>query len=170
MLPTPRDGIQEDHTEPFIYKNKLQSITQETRDKLQILTEITNSIVSFEKEESEIKNELNNINLKGDKEHGPLAERLVTLEDQYKFLTNLEQELMDIRKKGNIIAYEKGGKAENNTGNSLDTRKSQRKELGSHTDGPSTIHMVTQSMQYNKIITKQCTRSNSNPDHVHTTS
>ena len=46
-----------------------------------------------------------------------MAERLVTLEDQYKFLTNLEQELMDIRKKGNIIAYEKGSKGENTTGN-----------------------------------------------------
>ena len=97
-----------------------------------------------------------------------MAERLVTLEDQYKFLTNLEQELMDIRKKGNIIAYEKGGKGENTTGNSLDTRKSQRKELGSHTDGPSTIHMAVQPMQYNKIVTKQRTRDNSNPDHVNT--
>ena len=57
-----------------------------------------------------------------------MAERLVTLEDQYKFLTNLEQELMDIRKKGNIIAYEKGVKAENTIVNSLDIRKSQRKE------------------------------------------
>ena len=85
-----------------------------------------NSIVSVEKEESEIKKELNSIILKGDKEHGPLAERLVTLEDQYKFLTNLEQELLDIRKKGNIIAYEKGGRAENFTVNSLDTGKSQR--------------------------------------------
>ena len=75
MLPTPRDGIREDYIEPFIYKNELQSITQETRDKLQILTEIMNSIVSIEKEESEIKNELNKIILKGDKEHGPLAER-----------------------------------------------------------------------------------------------
>ena len=27
MLPTPRDGIQEDHMEPFIYRNELQSIT-----------------------------------------------------------------------------------------------------------------------------------------------
>ena len=105
-----------------------------------------NSIVSVEKKESEIKNELNNIILKGDKEHGPLAERLVTLEDQYKFLTNLEQELMDIRKKENKIAYEKGDKAKNTTGNSLDTGKSQKNELGSHTIGPSTIHMAVQPM------------------------
>ena len=67
MLPMPRDGIQEDHMEPFIYKNELQSITQETRDKLQILTEITNSIFSIKKGESEIRNELNNIILKGEK-------------------------------------------------------------------------------------------------------
>ena len=60
---------------------------------------------------------------------------------------------MDIRKKGNIIAYEKGGKAENTTGNSLDTRKSQRKESGSHTDGPSTIHMAAKPMQYDRTVT-----------------
>ena len=99
---------------------------------------MANSIVSVEEEESKIRNELSNIILKGEKEHGPLAERLVTLEDQYKFLTNLEQELMDIRKKGNIIAYEKGGRAGNSTGNSLDKGKSHRKEPGSNTYGPST--------------------------------
>ena len=101
---------------------------------------MANSIVSVEEEESKIRNELSNIILKGEKEHGPLAERLVTLEDQYKLLTNLEQELMDIKKKGNIITYEKGGRAENSTGNSLDTGKSQRKEPGSNTDGPSTTY------------------------------
>ena len=116
--------------------------------------------MSVEKEESNIKNELNDVILKGDKEHGPLAERLVTLDDQYKFLTNLEQELMDIRKKGNIISYEKGGNVENTTNISLDTRELQRKELGSHKDGPSTVHMAVQPMQYNKIVTGQCTRSN----------
>ena len=73
---------------------------------------------------------------------------------------------MDIRKKGNIITYEKGGNVENTTSISLDTRESQRKELGSHKDGPSTVHMAAQPMQYNKTVTGQRTRSNSNPDHV----
>ena len=72
---------------------------------------------------------------------------------------------MDIRKKGNIISFEKGGNVENTTNISLDTRESQRKELGSHNDGPSTVHMAAQLMQYNKIVAGQCTRSNSNPDH-----
>ena len=97
MLPTPRDRIREDHTEPFIYKNELQSISQGTTSKLQILNEMANSIVSVEEEESKIRNELSDIILRGEKEHGPLAERLVTMEDQYKFLTDLELELMNIR-------------------------------------------------------------------------
>ena len=100
----------------FIYKNELQSLTQKTRNKLQTLTEIADSIVSVEEEETQVKEELNRIILEGHKEHGPLAERLVTLDDQYKFLTNLEQELMNIRKKGNIISYEKGGNVETTTG------------------------------------------------------
>ena len=106
--------------EPFIYKNELQSITQGTRSKLQILNEMANSIVSIEEEESKIRNELSDIILRGEREHGPLAERLVTLEDQYKLLTDLEQEMLDITEKGNIIAYEKGDRARNSTGNSLD--------------------------------------------------
>ena len=75
-----------------------------------------------------------------------MTERLVNLEDQYKFLTNLEQELIDIRKKGNMIAYEKGGRAESPTGNSLDTGKSQRREPGCNTDGPSTTDLTSQPM------------------------
>ena len=75
---------------------------------------------------------------------------------------------MDIRKKGNIISYEKGGNVENTTSISLDTSESQKKELGSHKDGPSAIHMAAQPMQYNKIVTKQCTRSNSNSNHIKT--
>ena len=86
MLPTPRDGIREDHAEPVIYKDELQSLTQKTRDKLQALTEIVDSIVRVEEEETQVKEELNRIILEGDKEHGPLAERLVTLDDQYNLI------------------------------------------------------------------------------------
>ena len=150
--------------EPFIYKNELQSITQGTRSKLQILNEMTNSIVSVEEEESKIRNELSNIILKGEKEHGPLAERLVNLEDQYMLLTDLEQELMDIKVKGNIIAYEKGGRAGNSTVNSLDKGKSQMEEPESNTGGPSTTYLTVQPMQDNLTIAKQNIKSNSYTD------
>ena len=63
MLPTPRDGIRGDTAEPFIYKNELQSITQGTRSKLQILNETATSIVSIEEEESKVRNELCEITL-----------------------------------------------------------------------------------------------------------
>ena len=129
---------------------------------------MANSIVSVEEEECKIRNELNDVILKGEKEHGPLAERLVTLEDQYKLLTELEQELMDIKVKGNIIAYEKGGRAGNSTGNSLHKGKSQRKEPGSNTDGPSTTYLTAQPMQDNLTVAEQNIKSNSNPDQVDT--
>ena len=64
MLPTPRDGIRGDNAEPFIYKNELQSITQGTRSKLQILNEMATSIVSIEEEESKVRYELCEIMLK----------------------------------------------------------------------------------------------------------
>ena len=69
MLHTPRDGVRGENAEPFIYKNQLQSITQGTRSKLQILNETATSIVSIEEEESKVRNELGEIILKGEKEH-----------------------------------------------------------------------------------------------------
>ncbi len=108
MLPTPRDGTREHNREPFIYKDEIQSITQGTRSKLQILNEMATLIVSVEEEESKIRNKLSDIILRGEKEHGPLAKRLAILEDQYKILTDLELELINIMEKGNITAYEKG--------------------------------------------------------------
>ena len=111
MLPTHRDGTQRDgrQNRTIQYKDELQSITQGTRSKLQILNEMATSIVSVEEEECRIRNELSDIILRGEREHGPLAERLAMLEDQYKILIDLEQELINIMEKGNIIAYEKGG-------------------------------------------------------------
>ena len=50
---------------------------------------------------------MSNTILGEEKEYGPLAERLVMLEEQYKLFTDLNQELMDIKEKGNIITYEK---------------------------------------------------------------
>ena len=105
MLPTPRDGVRGDNAEPFIYKNELQSITQGTRSKLQILNETATSIVSIEEEESKVRNELGEIILKGEKEHGPLEARLAVLKEEYKVLTNLNLELINIMERGNIITY-----------------------------------------------------------------
>ena len=43
-LPTPRTGNREDPEELNMYENELQSLTQETRDKLQTLTKIADAI------------------------------------------------------------------------------------------------------------------------------
>merc|ERR1711867_247286 len=44
QLPTPRAGNHGDQEEPIIYENGLQAQTKETRDKLQTLTRITDTI------------------------------------------------------------------------------------------------------------------------------
>ena len=74
-LPEIRNGSQEDPTEPTIYENELQSITQQTKSKLQILRTIATMITNIEKEESQLKNELSNKILR--EEYEPLTERLV---------------------------------------------------------------------------------------------
>ena len=77
---------------------------------------------------------MNRIILESEKVHGPLSGRLVTLDDQYQLLAELEQELMDIRKRGNIITHEKRVKVANTETISQDTIESLRKELESRRD------------------------------------
>ena len=93
--------------EPVIYENEMQALTKETRDKLQTLTRIADTINKAGEEENQVREDLNHIILESEKVHGPLSERLVTLDDQYQLLAELERELMDIRKRGNIITQEK---------------------------------------------------------------
>ena len=165
-LPTPRTGNQENPEELDIYENELQSLAQETRDKLQTLTKIQDAIDKAGEEETQVREDLNHIILERENEHGPLAGRLVTLDDQYQLLAELEQELMDIRKRGNIITHEKRVKVVNTETISQDTIESLRKELESRRDDLSIAYKAAQPMQHNITVTRQCTRSNSNPDQV----
>ena len=73
---------------------------------------------------------------------------------------------MNIRKRGSIITHEKRGNVANTKTISLDTSESLGKELESCKDGLSTAYMAAQPMQYNITVTRQRTKSNSNPDHV----
>ena len=160
MLPTPRDGIRGDNAEPFIYKNELQSITQGMRSKLQILNEMVTSIVSIEEEESKVRNELGEIILKGEKEHGPLEARLAMLKEEYKVLTNLELELINIMEKGNIITYEKGSQSKSSTDSPSIKRKSHRKESENSTDSSSTV----QPMQESPMLAEESIKHNFSTD------
>ena len=80
-LPTPRAGNREDHEELVIYEDELQSITKETRDKLQTLTKIADAIDKAGEEETQVREDLNHIILESENEHGTLAGRLVILDD-----------------------------------------------------------------------------------------
>ena len=128
MLPTPRVGNRDNHEELVIYEDEFQSLTQETRDKLQTLTKIADAIDKVGEEETQVWEDLNRIILERERVHRPLAERLVTLDDQYQLLVELEQELMDIRKRGNIITHEKRIKVANTETISQDTIESLRNE------------------------------------------
>ena len=146
-LPTPRIGNREDPEELNIYENELQSLAQETRDKLQTLTKIQDAIDKAGEEETQVREDLNRIILESENEHGPLAERLVTLDDQYQVLAELEQELMDIRNRGNIITHEKTVKVANTETLSQDTIESLRKELADRRDDLSTADKAAQPIK-----------------------
>ena len=80
------------------------------------------------------------------------------LEEQYKIFIDLNQELMDIKEKGNIITHEKGNRARNSTGNSFDKGNSQREEPENNIDGPNTTYVTAQSVQDNPKIAEQLKR------------
>ena len=106
-MPTPKAGTQGEQDEPVIYDNELQLLSKETRDKLQTLTKTADTINKAREEETQIRDGLNHMILESEKVHRPLAQILVTLEDLYQLLAELDLELMDIRSKGNIVTHEK---------------------------------------------------------------
>ena len=57
QLPTPKAGSREDQDELATYKNELPTITKETREKLQTLTKIAETIDKTEEEEKKVREE-----------------------------------------------------------------------------------------------------------------
>ena len=112
-LPTVVAGTRKSPEETSIFENELQALSQETRDKLAKLQQIQDTIAKVKEEEIRVREELNQLIIEAEKEHGPLASNLVMLDKKYKVLADIELELMDIRNKGNIIAYERTGQTPN---------------------------------------------------------
>ena len=76
------------------------------------------------------------------KEHGSLEDKLVTLDEKYQALASLELELMDIRRRGNIIAYEKTVKITSTETLSQETIESLKEDLEDCKDDLSTVYMA----------------------------
>ena len=106
-MPTPKSGSQTDQNEPAIYISELQTLTKQTQDKLQDISQLADKTSKASEEEKQTKLELNNYEAENEEAHGPLADKVAKLDKIYTTLVDLELELDDIRKKGNIIAYEK---------------------------------------------------------------
>ena len=112
-LPTPRAETRVSQDKFVIYKNEIQTRSQETRDKLTTLNKIQDAIEKVGQVETQVREDLNPFIVEAEKEHGSLAGKLVTLDEKYQALADLELELMDIRRRGNIIAHEKTVKIAN---------------------------------------------------------
>ena len=83
-LPTPRAGTRANPDELVIYESELQSLAQETRDKLTTLTRIQDDIEKVGEEETQVREELTRFIIEAEKEHGPLEDKLVTLNEKYQ--------------------------------------------------------------------------------------
>ena len=114
---------------------------------MQTRTKIADTINKTEEEEKQVREELNHVILESEKVHGPLAERLVTLEDQYQLLAELERELMDIRSKGNIVTHKKRVMVADTETISRDRIESLINELGNRRDHLSATYKTACPMQ-----------------------
>ena len=142
-LPTPRAGTRENPDELVIYESELQSLAQIDNSRQ---NQIQDAIKKVGEEETQVREELNWFIIEAEKEHGPLADKLVTLYEKYQVLAGLELELMDIRRRGNIIAYEKAGQTPNIETLSQDTIESLRRDLEELKDDLSTAYKAAQPM------------------------
>ena len=73
-----------------------------------------------------------------------LEDKLVTLDEKYQALASLELELMDIRRRGNIIAYEKTVKIASTETLSQETIDSLRKEFENRKDDLRGVYKAAQ--------------------------
>ena len=58
-LPTPRTGTRVSQDELVVYENEIQTLSQETRDKLTTIDKIQNTIEKVGEEETRVREELN---------------------------------------------------------------------------------------------------------------
>ena len=98
-LPTIVTGTRKSPEEIPIFEFELQALSQEIRDKLSKLQQIKDTIAKIKDEETRVREELNQFVLEAEKEHGPLANKFVILDNKYKILADLELELIDTRNK-----------------------------------------------------------------------
>ena len=69
-LPTLVAGTRKSSDEPSIYENKLQALSQETRDKLAKLEQLQDTIVKVTEEENQVRERLNQFIVEAKQEHG----------------------------------------------------------------------------------------------------
>ena len=82
-LPTVVAGTRQSPDEPSIFENELQTLSQDTRDKLSKLEKIQVNIEKLNVEERQIKEKVIQYTAPCQQEHGgPLPERLVTLDEK----------------------------------------------------------------------------------------
>ena len=68
------------------------------------------------------------------------------LDNKYKVLADLELELMEIRNKGNIIAYERTGQAPNIEIILQETKESLRRDVEKLKDNLCSVYLIAQPM------------------------
>ena len=140
ILPTPKEGTRKDQEDPVIYNNEIELLSQGIKDKLEILTKIANTIEKTEEEETQIRNEVNEMLHESEKEHGALAQRLVNIDDLYHLLTELEQDLMDLRRQGDWTSPERRTRFAESEANPKERIEAVITELGNHRDHLSSTY------------------------------
>ena len=134
------EGHRKYQEDPVIYNNEIELLSQEIKDKLDILTKIANKIEKTEEEEIQIRNEVNQMLQESKKEHGALAQRIVDINDLYQLLAELERDLVSQRRQGNRTPPERRTRFAESKAHSKERIEAVTIELGNRRDHLSSTY------------------------------
>ena len=96
----------ENWTEPAIHISVFHSLTKQTQERLHAICKLADEASKASEEEEQATLDLDNWEAENEAVHGPLVDKITRVNEAYTTLVDLQLDLNNIRKEGNIITYE----------------------------------------------------------------
>ena len=97
----------ENWPEPAIHISVFQSLTKQTQERMHTIYWLADRASKASEEEEQAKLDLDSYETEHEAVHGPLVDKITRVNEAYTTLVDLQLDLNNIRKEGNIITYER---------------------------------------------------------------
>ena len=115
-IPVLRDGARIDPNEAVVYEQEFERLPSEIRKKFHELTKLSDKLHHASAAEAHAEKGLTDYIENQEKTYGKLESRVQVVERKAKLFAQLELEVEEIKRHGNISAYEKQGRSTAPTG------------------------------------------------------